>query len=226
MDNTHPTGTVDNPRLLNCTSAQREWFLALSCVVAGKQASIQQNKLVAFIRTLEQKLRIESNTAVEVSTLPACTNYPIFTRLLLLKNVEASLSSLLQIAKLGQYNRLNNTFSKILKCLKEDADFIANADRLTLIRLPGIGMKTASFFIMNTSDEDLDYACLDRHVLDWLTMLGYKNIPTNAPSSVPKYEAIEKIFLQECTKRNKKPTELDFEVWSSKRRKNEKVLTG
>jgi thermostable 8-oxoguanine DNA glycosylase len=79
--------------------------------------------------------------------------------------------------------------------------------------------KSARFFLLYSGRKDMRIAALDRHVLAWLRERGYKGVPKHTPASGSTYAKWEKVFLDEADKAGKKPAELDWEVWSSKARK-------
>jgi thermostable 8-oxoguanine DNA glycosylase len=81
-----------------------------------------------------------------------------------------------------------------------------------LVPIPGIGFKTATLFLLHTR-ENSNHACLDVHILKWLSDLGY-DVPKQSPQSLKKYSEIENIFLDICKKNNISPTVLDLGIWN------------
>ena len=74
----------------------------------------------------------------------------------------------------------------------------------------GIGPKTARFFILHTR-RNANVACLDTHILKWLSELGF-NAPKNTPSG-NKYLQLEKLILAICKLCSWKPADLDISIW-------------
>lgn len=110
-------------------------------------------------------------------------------------------------ARTGNYKKLTHCFYSLaradinlLQCKPEDLE-----------KIKGIGAKTSRFFLLWTRPNE-SYAALDVHVLRWLKNQGYKNVPKSTPTG-KRYAALEKIFLDECLKRNMKPRDLDWKIW-------------
>jgi len=79
--------------------------------------------------------------------------------------------------------------------------------------VPGIGPKTARFFIAWTRP-DARVAVLDRHVLRWMRENGHPDAPVGTPTG-RRYAEIERAFLAEADRRGKTPRELDLEIWGA-----------
>ena len=79
-----------------------------------------------------------------------------------------------------------------------------------LMMFPGIGPKTARFFILHSRAQS-EVAVLDVHILRWLRKLGYPT-PEQTPQG-QRYLEIEKWFLNEAHQRNVSPADLDIAVW-------------
>lgn len=67
--------------------------------------------------------------------------------------------------------------------------------REELTAIPGIGLKTASFFIVH-SRPDQRYAVLDRHVLRYMGMRLGIEVPADTPSDPTKYRELEEKYLE------------------------------
>jgi thermostable 8-oxoguanine DNA glycosylase len=80
-----------------------------------------------------------------------------------------------------------------------------------LVKIKGIGLKTANFFILHTR-KNYRASCLDIHVLSYLKDSGYK-VPKATPQSKKKYLEIQNIFLSICDVKNMNPAELDLKIW-------------
>jgi thermostable 8-oxoguanine DNA glycosylase len=88
--------------------------------------------------------------------------------------------------------------------------------------LYGVGPKTARYFILHTR-ENARVACLDTHVLKWLSYYtGYK-VPKSTPSK-KKYLELEQIFLKIADVMNISPADLDLKIWNKQRGSDEESL--
>lgn len=86
----------------------------------------------------------------------------------------------------------------------------------------GIGMKTARYFILHTR-KNARVACLDTHILSWLSYYtGYK-VPKQTPTKT-KYLELEKVFLNICDTMQMTPADLDLKIWNKQRGSDEKPL--
>jgi len=178
-----------NPKNFNRSDSELEEWLLFCIFVAGKNSKTQQKKLHEFLDLL---------------------GYPEYPIKLLSDFSEALIGVYLREVKMGQYNRLT-------KCLHTLSH--ANLDLRTctteqLESIPGIGMKTSRFFI-TYSRETNDYAVLDTHILSWMRENGY-DAPLSTPTNPKQYKELERLFLEECKKRNMTPQELDFNIWESR----------
>jgi hypothetical protein len=195
-------GTVDNPLLpKNATDSQLQRFALLGPFVAGKNATVQQRKLDRFLSDLRSLAPDEHQTPFE------CLSY--------VRKLEgdAGVRRLLEEHRVGQYDRLTKA---ILHFLDAEWD-LRNCTRDQLVSTPGISFKTASFFLMFSRDADM--ACLDVHLLRW--MRNHPEFPDDIPLQTPparRYLKLERLFLDHCVRENRRPYELDFEIWSANRR--------
>jgi thermostable 8-oxoguanine DNA glycosylase len=171
----------------NRNNSKLEEFLLFCVVVAGKKSSIQAVKLQQFL---------DANTHEPFS----------FIRCL---NVCGTLRDRIEQVKLGQYERLVECF-KTLAYSNHDLRTVTVEQ---LESIPGIGPKTARFFVMHTR-RNQPYACLDTHVLKWLKAQGVENVPKNTPSG-KNYLRLEKEYLRLCAEKGMDPAGLDLLVWST-----------
>lgn len=165
-------------------------FLIFSICVAGKKASVIAKK-VHQLREYSKELGYDSLVCFLDNENPE--NY-------------------LVKFKIGQYKKLSNCFNSIVKSIMSRELDIRNCDVDELEKFKGIGPKTSRYFILY-SQPNKEYAVLDTHILKWLGTLGY-SVPKSTPTK-NKYKELEKIFLNECRIRNKKPSDLDLEIWNS-----------
>ena len=118
------------------------------------------------------------------------------------------LEEVLKESKLGQYNKLAKAFTQFVNLnlnLKE-------CSHIDLEQIHGIGKKTSRFFLLYNR-EQANYACLDTHILKFMRdVLKINNVPKNTPSG-KRYDVLEQLFLDYANSINKKPAELDLEIW-------------
>lgn len=161
-----------------------EYRLLYSMVVAGKSAIFAENCLARLFRGESQ---------------------PPFAWIRFFRS-RGLLGVALRNARTGNYGKLEKGFS-------EAADSMLDLSTCTpddLMRIHGVGPKTAKFFIIWTRPE-ADFAALDTHVLKWLRHLGH-DAPMSTPSG-EKYTALEKIVLAEAKARGMTARELDAAIW-------------
>ena len=87
-----------------------------------------------------------------------------------------------------------------------------------LVRVKGIGPKTARFFVMHSRKGE-KVATLDVHILKWLSEQGVENVPLQTPQNEVTYKRLETEFLERAKKMGKSPAELDLEIWKKKAKK-------
>ena len=168
---------------------QKESFLLYCICAAGKTASIQASKLNSFLEGIRKPFSYIKD---------------------LVKSQE--LYTYLVKSKLGQYKRIEKSFENVL-------DF--NLDDVTvdeLVRVKGIGPKTARFFVMHSRKNER-VATLDVHILKWLREQGVENVPSQTPQNSLTYNRLEKAFLELAEKMGRKPAELDLQIWREKSQK-------
>ena len=183
---------MHHPFLFDANSAQLEEFLLLGLFVAGKNGVIQQQKLNWFLTLIGSAPWDNVTPFSKLAALP-----------------KEKVSQLLIKVGAGQYTKLNNAISWLVQ---RHID-LRQCSREELCECPGIGLKTASFFLIYTR-KHCSYACLDTHILRWLREeCGYSNAPHTSPPTLAKYIQWEKVYLEEAARLNKNPTELDFEIW-------------
>jgi len=153
------------------TDAQLEEFLLFCVVVAGKNADQQARKLEAFLQGREPFALIRS-----------------------LKGAE--LGAQLRRVKLGKYALLTRSF-RALAGSGLDLRRCAWAD---LAALPGIGIKTAKFFVLHSRPGQM-HGVLDTHVLAWMrgkeqrSRPGRLEIPRHSPQDPAAYAFWESLYF-------------------------------
>jgi len=160
-----------------------EWHLVYSIVVAGKSATFA-NGVISRLREV----------------VPPGT-HPI-------RHLAAH-PDLLREARSGRYA----VIERALRGFVEDPPDLRRCGPERLERIPGIGPKTARFFVLWTRPE-ARHAVLDRHVLRWLRKLGHE-APENTPATPGVYRRLEEAFLAEARRRGLTPRELDWSIWSA-----------
>jgi thermostable 8-oxoguanine DNA glycosylase len=177
----------------NRTRQELEEFLLFCIVAAGKNSFVQAKKLNHLLEMVSQtsypfvKIRILSGIAYG-STIP-----------------EELLTGYLKITKMGQYKRIARAF---IEATKIDP---ANCSLEDLTSIPGVGAKTARFFLVHSRPNQL-YAILDTHILKWMRVNGV-NTPKNTPSK-KKYLELENKFIS-MVPGDKTVAEFDLEIWNS-----------
>ena len=166
------------------TRIELEWKLVYALVVAGKSARFT-NAAVARLRDLVGEA------------------FPIQTIALDPK--------LLEVARTGRYGLIKRAIARVY--LLGDLLDLRTCSPADLERIPGIGPKTARFFVVWTRP-DAEFAVLDVHVLRWMRVNGWRNVPNATPTG-RRYAELERAFLEEAGRRGQTPRELDLEIWSA-----------
>jgi hypothetical protein len=201
-------GTVYNPFLYEGSDAQLQQMILLGVCVAGKVARQQEAKLGQFFENLRKGSCKDCATPFEaIRCITSC------------RGGRFQLEMELRHVKMGQYSRIVPAFAALAE---SDLD-LRTCSREDLCKIHGIGMKTASFFILFTR-RDSNVACLDVHILAWMRETG---LAPDAPKSSPDritYLLLEAIFLNYCKQQNRPPGEVDFEIWLARNRGDKNVF--
>jgi hypothetical protein len=175
----------------------KEEYLLFCVSVAGKKAKVQAQKLHDFLYHTERNLFF----------LYGVDPFNIIRGMIMMGNLAENLKRV----KLGQYNKLEETFTSIVNLAEHQSLLTWTVEDLE--QIPGIGPKTARFFILHTNPH-AHCAVLDTHILTWMREQGY-----HTPKSTPqgkKYRELEKIFLDECEQRGMMPQEFDLQLWKER----------
>ena len=174
--------------------AELQDFLMVCWLVAGKTAYIQNNKFNNFKKEFDNNLGIFDN--IKLYGL----DYAI---------------SMAKKHGLGKYTLLTKF---IVEYQNQNFD-LKNCTAEDLEILPGIGCKTARFFLINNRP---DYRCsvLDTHILRFLAE-KFENIPLVTPNK-SKYYQIEQLFLDYCDQNSLHPREFDLQLWKQSSKKPSK----
>lgn len=119
----------------------------------------------------------------------------------------------LEHGRTGNYTKLERAIRYIIETALDPVHCTLS----DLEAVPGIGPKTARFFLLWTRPRESHYAALDVHVLRWLRERGY-DAPRQTPANRKKYAELEAAFLTEAKKRNMTPAQLDAEIWEAGQR--------
>jgi hypothetical protein len=182
------------------TDEELEEFALFAPAVAGKTAKIQALKLDNLLSNLRAKYG--EGSPFDVVKRAAADD---------------SLEKEMRVVKLGKYSTLVPCYKGMSLVNRKDGDehWLRKVPVETLKKYPGIGNKTARFFVMH-SRKDAEVATLDTHVLSWMDENLEVNVHERAPRSDQEYERLEHHFLQECEKRGRHPARLDLKIWNSK----------
>jgi hypothetical protein len=172
---------------------QLEWWCVWSVCVAGKSAKQTAAKVNNFLR---------AGAEYECEHGVLLTPFEI-VRMLLQHNI---LGVALRQASMGQYGRIEAALTGMVWL---------DVNHLTVEALegiPGIGPKTARMIILY-SQKNAEVVPLDTHILKYLDMLGYPDVPKSTPAAGAKYLRLESAFREEARYQEKSVRELDTEVW-------------
>lgn len=187
---------IDPNNIINYerTDAELEELILFLIAVAGKNAQRTAKQIDKLVYTYG----IPENTPFKVIKYfeSICTK------------VEGLLfTEILKAHGFGCQTRLAKAFTEIANsginlrtCTLED-----------LMKIHGIGMKSASCFLMWTR-ENTKLAGLDTHILAELRELGY-TAPKSTPSSLKEYYRLQEIVLNLAEEANLSPAEWDLRVW-------------
>jgi thermostable 8-oxoguanine DNA glycosylase len=184
----------NNPIVYNRSDAGLELWLMFCIMVAGKSAKTTVATLQRFISEA-----FDDNDP-----------YYLVRR--------GGLRAALERARTGQYGRLEKAFSYLAEHFTADKLRIATVEELELV--PGIGPKTARFFLLSTR-QGVRYAALDTHLLKWLRTeearpyldaenLGALHVPKSTPTSKAKYAALERCVLRAAEDKGMTPAAFDY----------------
>jgi hypothetical protein len=154
------------------TPAELEEFLLFCVVVAGKNADQQSAKLERFLGGRKPFAYIRAS------------------------HREGKLAARLQEVRIGKYGLLGRSFSELAHA---NADLGA-ATWEQLVQFPGIGIKTAKFFILHSRPRQM-HGVLDTHVLAWMrdhwSPHGPRGlaVPRHSPQDPKAYRFWETVYF-------------------------------
>ena len=176
----------ENVFLYNAPKSKLEEFLIFCICVANKQAArtaVLVARLLSYGKGTTPLKKIENM----VNT--------------------GKLGAILREIRTGQYKRLEKAFNY----LTTNSIDLKTCTIDDLLAVPGIGQKTARYFILCTRLQQ-NIAALDTHILRFLRDKGYE-VPKSTPQSASIYNRIEKFFLKEANGVSLNPAEFDLMIW-------------
>lgn len=191
----------------NATDEELEqWFIFCVCV-AGKSAAQMEKKVDQFLGALKTWHYAAPSTKAPFSLLSEMTRHDI--------------ASLLRTVKMGRYSTITSALTLAAMENLANRRWLRECTVDHLMALPGVGPKTARFFLMYTRP-GFRGAILDTHILKWMDRIQgtppIYDFPKSTPQSPRRYAEIEEMFLAVCAAKNITPAELDFQIWKSQAR--------
>ena len=182
------------------TAAELEEFLLFCVVVAGKNADQQAAKLERF--------------------LGGRPPFDFIRR----SDRAGRLDAELRAVRLGKYGLLGRSFRRLAH---SGAD-LAAVPWEDLTRFPGIGIKTAKFFILHSRPAQM-HGVLDTHVLAWMREhwspgLARLPVPRHSPQDPRAYRFLETVYFGMVAARHHGPAggavdwaRFDLDLWRERR---------
>lgn len=191
----------------NRSEAELQLFLLFCICAAGKNATVQAKKLHEFF---ELGKRLTMTKAENDGRKPLPSPFDVVNRL----NAKAALTATMKAVKLGKYQLMVSAF-----CEAASIDNLQTISRSELARIPGVNLKTASFFILH-SRRFIMMAVLDTYVLRYLRDAFPKQaklIGKTSPQNLHRYHLLETLFLGCCARRHITDIAVaDLACWNSK----------
>lgn len=193
------------------TEGELQEFLLFCVMCAGKSSTVQAQKLQEFLDLVESNdgSRYRIKDVIETP----------FQNIRNLK-CEQSLLWCMKRTKVGKYKLLSDCIR--LMCLARQLPPLKtwnkspHEKRNKLIEFPGIGIKTASLFLLH-SERDSRMAVLDTHLLKHLRKLYPKaRVPKASPQSMDRYMELEDMWLGYCYRNGYDPATHDLDIWKEK----------
>jgi hypothetical protein len=187
------------------TDAELEEYFLFCTVVAGKTAMTQARLLDNFL-----------------NSLPMAEASP-FERIFARSMSGPGLMSKLKASRLGQYNRLHRCWLQAIALLCNDplqarimgfsacGRTLRNCTLDDLESIPGIGPKTARFFLLHTRPNQ-KVAALDTHILHYLRDQGVET-PKGSPGKGAKYRELELKFIELAEASGSSVADFDLQIW-------------
>lgn len=168
--------------------AELEEFWVFCLSVAGKKATMMADKVDAFI----------SGCGAEG------TPFQRIRRLI----SEDRLVVEMRRARVGKYALLDRA---LRATVADGAPDIETAGPSELETIPGVGPKTARFFLLH-SRRDVEVAVIDTHMVKYVAALGHR-VPNGVPTG-KEYARLERIVIDRARSLGLPLDEFDLAVWS------------
>jgi thermostable 8-oxoguanine DNA glycosylase len=210
---------VSNCNDFERTDAEVEVWLIFCVMVAGHEATTTARKIHNLFLGM---------TDINVGRAPL--HIPLMMPIGYLRFARSVglLEPLMRSARTGCYTNYRKTFDYLIDN-EIDGAKLRRMSLQDLIKIPSVGLKTASFFIMSTR-RDVRMAALDTHLLkylreraaiggfvaDWLREEGVDpaRIPKATPANAELYAKLERVILKIADMYCMTPQDFDFAVWS------------
>lgn len=190
----NPTNITDYSR----DQVQLETFWAFCVIVAGRNADMAARKVGELFTAAKRRdlTPFSYLDSLEADSFPHAVH------------------NALVASRIGQYRRITAAFEHTLWQLRRDPTWLSTASVDQLMRCPGVGPKTARFFVLH-SRRDAQVAVLDVHVLRWLREEHGCDAPTSTP---PKdlydyWEDMALAFMRDVFP-GLTPAQADLMVWA------------
>ena len=184
------------------TPAELEEFLLFCVVVAGKNADQQSAKLERFLGGRRPFAYIRAS------------------------HRDGKLGARLQEVRIGKYALLGRSFSELAHAETD----LGAATWERLAQFPGIGIKTAKFFILHSRPRQM-HGVLDTHVLAWMrdhwTPHGPRGlaVPRHSPQDPKAYRFWETVYFGMVSDRHHRGgapaaidwAKFDLDLWRERR---------
>jgi len=183
---------INFERCYNRSDEDLQRFLIFCICVAGKNARTVDQKVCEFLKPCE--LRKE-------------TPFEFLRYLVSIDRLPFALAKV----KMGKYKLLERSFTYLVE---KDLDLRScTVEQLEMV--PGIGPKTARFFLMYTR-KGFKGAVLDTHVLQHLVACGFDKVPKQTPQSPKVYRKWEEVVLKLAAANGADPADYDNQIWRSR----------
>ena len=171
------------------SDAELEALFVFCCCVAGKKATMISAMVEDFLGGC-------GHTGTPFARIRAMV-------------AEGSLEANLRRARLGKYSLLGRCLSQAAS--REDIDLRTSPPE-TLETLPGVGPKTARFFVLH-SRAGARVAVIDTHMLKYLRAAGADRVPSGVPTG-KVYARLEQAVLAASEASGLSFADFDLGVWS------------
>ena len=123
---------------------------------------------------------------------------------------EGTLYDHLKRVRMGKYGILVRGWQHVTEL---PVDFLRKAGVDDLEKVPGVGPKTARFFLVH-SREYAEHAVIDTHMLKFLRDAGEAGVPTGNFPGAGNYAYLESLVLGHVRRLGLTPADFDLQAWS------------